>query len=198
MSCLQNCDIVSSSESVLARPNLYIQFIYDPHYQHLYIYCLRLPHCLLSACFMTDIYICLFSSSSFFPPPLMLQACWHCPCFNLCNSVWWSDLVLKFYGGVCFQLVMNFYVIRSYTVVLFIIFQFLCTKNSNSWTGTAVNILCVVGRVDIKLWNTNAGYQDHHVGDTFEDTGLFFWKVTYLQYVTSEIILVKIYYNIPL
>lgn len=53
------------------------------------------------------------------PPPLMLQVCWHCPWFNLCNSVWWLDWVLKFYGGVCCQLVMNFYVIiRSYTVVL--------------------------------------------------------------------------------
>ena len=38
----------------------------------------------------------------------------------------------------------------------------------------------------------------NHVGDTFEDTGIFFWKVAYLQYVMSEIILVKIYYNIPL
>jgi len=31
---------------------------------------------------MTDIYI------SFYFSPLMLQACWHCPWFNLCDSVW--------------------------------------------------------------------------------------------------------------
>jgi len=51
---------------------------------------------------MTDIYIC------FFFPSLMIQACWLCPWFSLCNSVWWLYWGLKFCGGVCFQLVMNF------------------------------------------------------------------------------------------